>query len=79
MRMCNIVLATVFIVIALLLAILASILPQDKLVTVIYISRFFDIMLPVLAVGALIKYLCTRKHQCLKHHDIQGQGPKVTV
>jgi hypothetical protein len=81
MRMCNKVLAIVFIVIALLLALLASVLPQDKLVSVIYISRFFDIMLPVLAVGALIKYLWTHRHHCSKcHHETQQvQGPKLTV
>jgi peptidoglycan/LPS O-acetylase OafA/YrhL len=59
--MCGRIFAIVFIVIALLLAIFASILPQEKLATIIYISRFFDIMLPVLAVGALVKYLCSHK------------------
>lgn len=57
--MCSRVFAVVFIIIALLLAITASVLPQDKLASIIYITRFFDIMLPVLAVGALIKYLFT--------------------
>ncbi len=33
----------------------------EKLAAIIYISHFFDIMLPVLAVGALIKYLCTHR------------------
>lgn len=65
--MCQKVLAIVFFVIALLLAILATVLPQDKLASVIYISRFFDVMLPILAVGALIKYLWSHKH-CHYHH-----------
>lgn len=65
--MCSKILAILFILIALILAILASILPQDKLVSIVYISRFFDVMLPVLAVGALIKYLCVYKH--CHHHD----------
>ena len=56
--MCGKVFAVIFIIIALLLAIFASILPQERLGGIIYISRFFDVMLPVLAVGALIKYLC---------------------
>ncbi|MBA2655204.1 MAG: hypothetical protein H0U71_09110 [Gammaproteobacteria bacterium] len=54
--------ALLFIIIALLLAGFASILPQDRLASIIYITRFFDIMLPVLAVGALIKYLFSCHH-----------------
>jgi len=46
------------IAIALILAVLVSVWPQERLTDVIYVSRFFDVMLPVLAVGALIKYLC---------------------
>jgi hypothetical protein len=57
--MCSRVFAVIFIIIALILAVTASLLPQDKLASIIYITRFFDIMLPVLAVGALIKYLFT--------------------
>lgn len=59
--MCGRIFAIIFILIALLLAIFAFILPQEKLAAIIYISHFFDIMLPVLAVGALIKYLCTHR------------------
>ncbi len=55
--MCSRIFAVIFVIIALLLAITASMLPQDRLASIIYITRFFDIMLPVLAVGALIKYL----------------------
>ncbi len=54
--------AVIFVIIALLLAITATVLPQDRLATIIYITRFFDIMLPVLAVGALIKYLFCWTH-----------------
>lgn len=56
--MCNKVLAGIFIIIALLLALLVSFWPQ-QMATAIHVTRFFDIMLPVLAVGALIKYLCS--------------------
>ena len=45
------------IAIAVVLAVLASFWPQQRLADIIYISRFFDVMLPVLAVGALVKYL----------------------
>lgn len=68
--MCSKVLAIIFVLIALILAILASFLPQDRLVSIIYISRFFDIMLPVLAVGALIKYLWSHKH-CHHTHEVE--------
>lgn len=54
--------ALIIFLIALFLAVSASILPQDRLAGIIYFSRFFDIMLPVLAVGALLKYLFTKIH-----------------
>lgn len=43
--------------VALLVAVLAVVLPHEKLIYLGYVSRFFEIMLPFLAVGALIKYL----------------------
>lgn len=75
--MCGRILAVVFIGLALLLAILASMLPQDRLASIIYISRFFDIMIPVLAVGALIKYLCMHKHCHV--HDERLTADRTTV
>ena len=39
-------------------AIAASLAKPDSVDTIVMVSRFFDIMLPILAVGALIKYLC---------------------
>lgn len=56
--MCSKVFVIVIVAIALLQAVLASVLPQEYLEYVVGVSRFFDIMLPVLAVGALLKYLC---------------------
>ena len=44
--------------IALLVAILATILPPAQLQVLSFVSRFFEIMIPFLAVGALVKYLC---------------------
>lgn len=68
--MCSKIFAIVFVVVALLLAISASLLPQDRLATIIYITRFFDIMLPVLAVGALVKYLfCYHYSHSCKNSD----------
>jgi|688.fasta_scaffold206042_2 hypothetical protein len=62
--MCRTFFAIFFVAIALLLALLASVLPQGQLTSIVYFSRFFDIMLPVLAVGALIKYLFTLNKSC---------------
>lgn len=65
--MCGKLFAFIFFIIALALALLASILPQNQLASIIYASRFFEVMVPVLAVGALLKYLFTRSH-C--HKDV---------
>lgn len=65
--MCGKVLAVIIILIAVVLAALASFMPADKIDVVIATARFFDIMLPVLAVGGLIQYLCKRnKCACCK-------------
>src|SRR4051812_44080805 len=55
--MWNKILAGITVIIALILAILAISLSPDQLKFVIIVSRFFEIMLPVLAVGALMRYL----------------------
>lgn len=50
--------AILFIIIALVLAVLVSSPNKEAhLNLAIAISRFFDVMIPILAVGALIKYL----------------------
>lgn len=55
--MCNKVFAIIVIIVAIIMAILISVWPQDRLADIFYVSRFFDVMLPILAVGALLKYL----------------------
>lgn len=55
--MCNKLLAAVTAIIALVLAILAVSLQPEQLRSVILISRFFEVMIPVLAIGALVRYL----------------------
>lgn len=70
--MCSKILAIVFILIAIILAILGITLPPDHIDWVITISKFFDIMLPILAVGALLKYLCpcpTHGYTCPTRKD----------
>lgn len=42
---------------ALLMGILVLTLPQEHLDILVLISRFFEAMIPILAVGSLIKYL----------------------
>lgn len=60
--MCNKVYAGIFVIVAVLLAVLANVLPPDKIDYIITLSKIFDIMLPVLAVGALIKYIAVGGH-----------------
>ncbi len=64
--MCNTLIAVVTIVLALCMAILVSVLPVTNMHFVIFVSRFFEVMIPILAVGALIKYLCScpSKKEC---------------
>jgi hypothetical protein len=69
--MCSKIVSTVVIVIALALAIVVSLWHQQGLTYIMFVSRFFDVMLPVLAVGALIKYLVCGHCHC---HD-KDQGP----
>lgn len=55
------------VLIALTVGIMALVLPRDAIVRLIVFRDFFDVSLPVLAFGALIKYLCTghcRKSGC---------------
>lgn len=54
--------AIIVIIAAILMAILVSAWPQDRLADIIRITRIFDVMLPILAFGALIKYLTTCHH-----------------
>lgn len=45
------------VIIAIVLAILGITLPRTSLQPIIIITNFFDIMIPILGVGALINYL----------------------
>jgi hypothetical protein len=72
--MCKKVLPTIFIVIALALAIMMLILQQKAFPIIMHISGFFNVMIPVLAVGALIKYIvgCHAHCCCQKHEHEEG-------
>ncbi|MBS0359458.1 MAG: hypothetical protein JSS53_09330 [Proteobacteria bacterium] len=55
------------VLIAVVMAFLGVVLPLDRLHDYMFFMRFFESMIPVLAVGALIKYLCTCRH--CEHKD----------
>lgn len=72
---CNKVLPAIFIIIALVLAVLVTFMAQKAMPIVINVSRFFEVMIPVLAVGALIKYIVgCHSHQCCHHEDTCCHG-----
>jgi len=52
----------IIIVFALVIAILAVSLSQDAMRPIFVITTFFDVMIPILAVGALIKYIVCCRH-----------------
>ena len=60
------ILAIVVTIIALILAVIVSFWYQPGVKFIIFVSRFFDVMLPVLGVGALLKYLFTYGSSCQK-------------
>lgn len=53
--------AFIVVVFALVIAILALSLPQGGVAHIVKITVFFEVMIPILAVGALVKYLCCCK------------------
>ncbi len=53
-------------IIALVLAVLGISLPRTALQPIIMVTNFFDIMIPILAVGALINYIWKSNGCCHK-------------
>ena len=47
---------------SILVAVSVLLLPRVQLVRLIMFRDFFDVSLPILAFGALVKYLCTSRH-----------------
>lgn len=47
------------IVVAVIVGTLVLVLPREQIVQLIMFRDFFDISLPILAFGALVKYLCS--------------------
>lgn len=60
--------AFVIVVFALVIAILAVSLSQASMRPIFVITTFFDVMIPILGVGALVKYIVCCRH-CHKHND----------
>ena len=61
--MCQKIIAYTTIAIAVILAVLASSLPPEQLGRILFFVKFFEVMIPVLAVGSLVKYLFSHMHQ----------------
>lgn len=73
-RICGKLLALLIVLIALFMGVLATVasnLPDYWLNIVGVVARFFDVALPILAVGALLKYICScpHKHACTTTDD----------
>lgn len=60
---------TLIVLIAIVVGIFAFYLPRDQLLKLIIFRDFFDVTLPILAFGALIKYLCTACIKCKACHE----------
>lgn len=60
------------IIIAIAAGVFALILHHDQLLGLIIFREFFDVALPILAFGALIKYLCSRCLKCDVCHNKQN-------
>lgn len=54
---------SLIILIAVAVGVFALVLPRDQLIRLIVFRDFFDVTLPILAFGALVKYLCTCCHK----------------
>lgn len=62
--MCMRIFVSLIILIAIAVGIFALVLPRDQLVRLIIFRDFFDVTLPILAFGALVKYLCSCCPSC---------------
>ncbi len=57
-----------FVIVAVILALLACLMPADQVGRLLGVAKFFDVMLPILGAGALIKYLFSH-HACCGSKD----------
>jgi hypothetical protein len=57
------VFTSLIILVAILIGVLAIASSREQLIRIIVLRDFFDVTLPILAFGALVKYLCSGCHQ----------------
>lgn len=67
--MCMRIFVALIVIIAVGVGVFALVLPRDQLVKLIIFRDFFDVTLPILAFGALVKYLCSCCLSCTKCHE----------
>ncbi len=62
------IIISLIVIIAIAVGALALLLPRDQIVHLIVFRDFFDVSLPILAFGALLKYLmsCSKKSCCMQ-------------
>ena len=61
--MCHKTITWIAVVIAVVLGVLSVTFNQSLLTVVLVVSRFFEVMIPVLGVAALLKFICCH-HKC---------------
>ena len=71
---CNKVYATIIFIIAIVLCYLVTQRSFDASAVVIPVSRFIEVLIPILGIGALIKYIACGKKGCCCCCDKDGQG-----
>ena len=52
------------VLVAVVVGICAMALPRDEIARLVMFRDFFDVALPILAFGALVKYLCSCSRCC---------------
>lgn len=57
--MCMKVFVFLVILVAIAVGLFTLFLPRDQIVAMLVFREFFDVALPILGFGALVKYLCT--------------------
>jgi hypothetical protein len=52
------------VIVAVIVGVCAIALPRDEIARLVMFRDFFDVSLPILAFGALVKYLCSCSYKC---------------
>ena len=62
--MCNKIYGSIVVLAAIVLAVVVANVSIDNIDNIMKVMKFFDVMIPVLAVGALIKYVFCGHKKC---------------